>query len=237
MKFIPAVSMDYITIELTPDYIVCTWLAPSGHKAKLKAYTKHTFDHGASKSGALCNPSHLIKHIQNFVQRYALHDAVCVLSVAGPAMYEHILSLPVATPSAQHIMQPGMEQLTWESHYLYPTEEHMFDFYVSGMRREHRLQYQLLALNAHLNLVTLTSPFMAAMHVYEQLHGTNFRRADLAQKMQQSKKNIFETFTPDTLTNLVSIHPAASINIRDELKHIIVAYGLLLSGEHTDETH
>ncbi len=96
------------------------------------------------------------------------------------------------------------------------------------MPRAILLQYQLLSIAAHLNVIAIVPQRRVLLSLYKFFYGSAFRQAQLAVDMVRHRNMIEYLFTPDSLARIVNILP--NIKSRaEEMPYLLTACGLFVS--------
>ena len=109
---------------------------------------------------------------------------------------------------------------------MYPNDDGQFVFYVYSVPRSLVLQYQLLAIAAQCNLITMTTQTMALLSAYKNIFGTAFRRSQLAVDMMRCNNTIDDLIGIDTVNRMIS---GAGHIVGDERLSVAAAAGLFCS--------
>lgn len=230
---LPKMVDELVTIHYDPHNLVLSWIRPdTRHRGYLiQAYRHHFFD-TPHHHLHLFNPTQLATFIKNFLVHYTLQDAAIMLSLSGSTLMESIIKLPNSTPDAAAFITPSLRTLLWDYHYLYPTDYAAHAFYVCGLSRHLLFQYKLLAINASLNLIGITTQFLASLNLYHTLYGPAFRHAQLARDMTLSNNQLLNVFSTDTLRRMLTIAPSLTLNLEAELPWIATSLGLYTAGKN-----
>ncbi len=227
---------NVVTILCNPQQIVCSWIQRSDKHAplELKGYTRIPLEHFELERGVLFNPTSIKKYVTQFLHAHGLAKAYITIATSGPTIKQQLVTLPHASPTLDDFNVPSRRTIQWQYQYLYPNDS-KFVFYVCGIPQELILQYKLLAIAAHLNIITLTTERMALFNLYQYIHGAAFRHAQLAVDMLQHNNMIEELFTADTLARLLYILPEHAIDITNEMPFLLRSCGLFLGAHHSHE--
>ncbi len=229
------ITNEIVTIQLQPDTIVCSWITTANKIAptySLRGYQRTTLANFSCAQGILFNPTTIITTITTFLQQHSLEQSFIALSTCGSGITEFILDMPQASPAHTDFPLQKLHKLVWDYRYLYPKDNAHYAVYVCGMSRQLRAQYTLLAFNASLNTILLTTEFMALLEVYRQMYGSAFRRAQLARDMQRHNNQLLNVLQADTLRRMVTVDPALSISLEQELPWLFTALGLYVTGKN-----
>lgn len=226
---LPKLSNQLVTIQYYPGNLICSWIQPHGKQHKVHAYQRHSFD-SPCQQATLFNPTTTQQLITQFLHRHNLHDAAVMMSTSGQGITESIVKVATASPHAHDFNLPALRKQVWDYHYLYPTDHAAYAFYLCGMSRPLLLQYKLLAINASLNLVGITTQFMATLALYQHMYGATFRRAQLARDMTQAHNQLLNTLCPDTLRRMLIVPPHMGITLEQELPWLSTSLGLYIAG-------
>ena len=120
--------------------------------------------------GIIFNGAALKKYIASFLAKYA-HDVCYVaIGIEGTYMYEHMLSVERASLASFDGAQHVPPSLVWNA-IVMPTHAHEHaHVYLFGMKREHLLQYQLLALQTSFSCCLMSSINGAVTALYNEAH-------------------------------------------------------------------
>jgi hypothetical protein len=246
----PAIAHKFVTIIFTEDSLSCCWLESSFAKATkdtaehgvaplvLRAYKQYPLNNLELAHLTLFNPTVIKKHITSFLCEHNLQDAFVAFALHGPVVHEQFVTLPTSTPhytdfnSAQN-----NRNVVYEYRYLYPHHNGQFVFYVYSVPRSVVLQYQLLAVAAQCNLITITTQTMALLSAYQHMFGSAFRRTQLAVDMMRCNNNIGDLITVDAIKRMVDMSLPAealakegAVNVsQDDYLRCAVAAGLFWS--------
>ena len=223
---------ELITISLTPQNLTCSWIARSKGKkatARLKAYTRIPIKQFEFSQAVLFNPTRIKHHITAFIQEQQGANIPVALSVSGPKVFEKIIHLNTASPTAQEFGLPELQTLNWDATYLCPSQRSGFDFFVCGIKPEHLFSYQLLALSADINLVTIATEQLAYLQLYKHLRGDTFRQSTLSMDLLAQRYNPHSLCNADTVEDALAIDHHLAIDVHKEYSFLGTCLGLFLS--------
>ena len=224
---IPALDQDLCTVSFSPDSVTCSWIQKTDKGVSplvLRAYKRYPLDNLELEHLTLFNPTTIKKHITSFLAEHNKTDAFIAFSLDGPAIIEQCVALPTSTPHRADFGIANSSSIAWDYRYLYPNDHGQFVFYLYTVPRSLILQYQLLAVVAQCNLITITTTSMALLTTYQHVFGTAFRRSQLAVDMMRHHNNIDALVSADILKRMVQI--PTTIVLQDERSHIAAACGL-----------
>jgi hypothetical protein len=206
----PALAHKFVSIIFIPDVVICYWLEKTEKNKQLvvRAYKQYPLGNLELTNLILFNPTVIKKHITSFLSEHNLQDAFVAFALHGPAVHEEFVTLPTSTPHRNDFTIPNSSHLLWEYRYVYPSDDGQFVFYVYSVPRFVVLQYELLAVAAQCNLITMTTQTMALLSAYEHMFGSAFRRSQLAIDMMQCNNNIGDLITADAVKCMVIGLPA-----------------------------
>jgi len=230
---IPALEHKLVSIDFSPEALVCSWIDPSFAKATadrqlvLRAYKRFPLTNLELEDLIVFNPTVIQKYIRSFLEEHNLTDAFIAFIVHGHSVAEQFVAMPTSTP---HYTDFGItnnaRSVLWEYRYLYPNDHGQFVFYVYTVPRSLILQYQLLAVAAQCNLITMTTRTMTLLSAYKNIFGTAFRRSQLAVDMERCNNNIGALISIDALNRMVNF---AGLCIPSERLYCAAASGLFCS--------
>jgi len=216
---IPALEHTIVSVSFSPDAIACSWIEKAKNGTApliMRAYKRYPLTNLELTNLVLFNPTVIKKCITSFLHEHNLAHAFIGFILHGPTISEQFVAMPTSTPHrTDFAISNSARSLVWEYRYLYPNDHGQFVFYVYTVPRYLILQYQLLAIAAQCNLITMTTQTMALLSAYKNIFGTAFRRSQLAVDMMRYNNNIGDIITVDALRCMVS--GTASIAITDRL--------------------
>ncbi len=232
---IPRLNHELVTIGCTPNTLALAWITRSGTRTPtLMAYRTIPFKHLQLHNAQLFNPNIIATHITNFLSLYNLPDAFVSIWINGSAIKQQLITCSHAQPTAQELGIVDSYRHQWDYQYLYSTHDGRFVFYVTSIAKELVFQYQLLAIAARLNLITLTTYQIALLHLYRFIQGDTFRHSKMAYHIQEKNNQLDLLFTPESITRTISINPALQIDMIAELPILLGMVGLFIM-ETVDE--
>jgi len=223
---IPALEHKFVSVLFFPDALVCCWIDKNARDKipMIRAYKRYSLDNFELLNGMIFNPTIIKKYINTFLHEYNLHDAFVVFSLHGPAVTEQFIAMPTATPHyTDFTIAKNARSTKWEYRYLYPYENGQFMFYVYSVPRSVILQYQLLAIGAHCNVIKMTTHTACILSAYEYMFGSAFRRSQLAVDMMRAHHKIDALISHDALHRMMKI--GTDINIKQERSYLAAAVG------------
>ncbi len=226
---LPPLDKQFVAITIQPHHLSCSWIQRSHKKAPLllRAYKRFRLQNLELEKLTLFNPTSIKKYITTFLSTYQLHNAFIVFSLSGPNIIEQFIPLYTANPTPDNFFMQKAENVLWEYEYVYP-RDHQFIFYVYSMPRAILLQYQLLSIAAHLNVIAIVPQRRVLLSLYKFLYDSAFRQAQLAVDMTRYHNMIEYLFTPDLLARIINISPNI-INRTEEMPYLLTACGLFVS--------
>jgi hypothetical protein len=204
---IPALEQKIVSIDFSSEALVCTWIESNkkNDRPLLRAYKRFSLNNFELEKLIIFNPTLIKEYICSFLVEHNLSDAFIAFILHGPLITEQFVAMPTSTP---HYTDFGSAQTTrnvlWEYRYLYPNDHGQFVFYVYSVPRSLVLQYELLAIAARCNLITMTTRTMMLLSAYKNIFGVAFRRSQLGLDMMRCNNNIADLITIDTLNRMVN---------------------------------
>ena len=198
--------MKLVSIDFSPEAVVCSWIShATKDRPVLRAYKRFELNNLELEKLIIFNPTIIKKYMCSFLEEHNLSNAFIAFILHGPMITEQFVAMPTSTP---HYTDFGIAQKTrnvlWEYRYLYPNDHGQFVFYVYSVPRSLVLQYQLLAVAARCNLITMTTRTMMLLSAYKNIFGVAFRRSQLAVDMMRCNNNIADLITVDTLNRIMN---------------------------------
>lgn len=227
----PRLDNKLVTITFQPQALTCSIITTSSKRAPfaVRAYQRFPLRNLELERLILFNPTKIKQNIQHFLHVHDAQNAYVSCMLNGPELFEKISSLRTATPTVDDFNLPQTNASTWQHRYLYPSDNGKWIFYIAGIPHKILLQYQLLAIAAELNLLTVTTTRMALLKLYQYQQGTAFRRAQLAIDMLQHHNMPEYLFSPDSLKRLLYTPSSLGIDNAKEAPHLLSACGLFVA--------
>jgi len=226
---IPVLEHELVSISFFPDALVCSWIQKTKTGTAplvLRAYQHYPLTNLELENLIPFNPTVIKKCIISFLREHGLQNAFvtfCLCNDSG--VMEKFVAMPISTPHRSDFGIAQSSNMLWEYRYLYPNDHGQYVFYVYSIPRSLILQYQLLAVAAQCNLITITTQTMALLDAYKTIFGVAFRRSQLAVDMMRYDNNVEQLISVDALRRMMSI--PAGINTIDERLPIAAACGLM----------
>lgn len=218
---------------INPKHLSCSWITqlPKQKTFVLKVHKTFSLHNLQITPTTLANPHYIATCIKQFLKAYNLHDACVTIALTAPHITQQFVTLPHASPDPQEFNATNSKQALWDYHYLYPTDNNKHVFYTCSISQPLLLQYKLLATQAHINLVTITSQNNALLNVYRYFYGPAFRASQLAVDMIKYDNNIELFFNSEAVKRIISIPPSIhqSSNNTQENLAILTSCGLFIS--------
>lgn len=227
----PQNNNQLVTITFQPQVMTCSLITLSKQSAPLAlhAYKKFTFQELELESLIVFNATKIKQHINDFLDSCNAHTAFVACSLRGPILFERFVSTTKVDASMEDFEIPERSHMLWDYRFAYPADNGLWVFYLMGMPRTLLLQYQLLAINAQLNLLTITSERMALLKLYEYQHGNAFRRSQLAIDMLRHHNMVEYLFDGDALSRMLYIPSNLAHHRIDDAQHLLSACGLFVA--------
>ena len=163
--------------------------------------------------GYISNMSFVQQQIKTFVVNYKLENAFFSLCITGPKVEERLTRLKKATPTTSDFTYLGLQKFIWDFSYLYTDEQGEHVFAISGIKREQLFQYQLLALQLSMNLVTITTPLNTLLHIYRYMQGPAYRQAKLGMDLQEHHNKLESYFTQAMSSRIIQVNQSIESKI------------------------
>ncbi len=145
----------------------------------------------------------------------AHHNADTPVNIAlcGPSIHEKITAKKTVIDKAQH------------TSYLY-TQDDKSIYYTTTINPALLMQYQLMAIASHIQLLTITTPFIAQLKLYQTVHGTAFRHAQLAHDLRIHNHRIEDIFTDNIIPRMMQLSPNVTFDLANERYFLLSSLGL-----------
>jgi hypothetical protein len=224
---IPVVEHEIVTVSFSSDSLVCSWIQKTNNGLAplvLRAYERYLFDNLELEHLTIFNPTTIKKHITSFLHKHDKQNAFIVFSLDGSGVTEQFVALPTSTPHRADFGVTYSSNVLWGHRYVYPNDHGQSVFYVYSVPRSLLLQYQLLAVAAECNVITITTKNMGLLTVYKHIFGAAFRRSQLAIDMMRHNNNIDDLISVDILKRIITV--PLSVQLNDERSYIAAACGL-----------
>jgi len=233
---IPSLENELITISFSPNNLVLSYIqktnsAPTPYL--LRAYKNVALHDLELENLILYNPSKIKEIISEFLTTHQKQNSFVAFSLQGPAITERLISSPTSTLNEARFNVQNTGFIERGYHYMYPHDNGTFVFYTYAVPRSLLLQYQLLAIAAHLNLTTITTQRMALLNIYKYIFGPAFRCTQLAIDMHLHNNMIEQLITKEGLRRIIKMEP--SIKTNDEFLHLATACGLFIQGTNDEK--
>ena len=122
--------------------------------------------------------------------------------------------------------------MIWDYRYLHMLDDGKYLFYVSGIKYADLFSYQLIAHALELNLLSITSAYMALLHAYRALFGPAYRESQLALDIIKTHYKIKgRSLSADSIARLIHIHPNITIDVDKEKVSLLTMIGLYYQGK------
>lgn len=225
---IPTLDHKLVSIDFSPEALVCSWIEMVGADKQLvlRAYKRFPLDNLELEKLILFNPTLIKQYIYSFLEEYKLSDAFVAFIFHGPAVGEQFVAMPTSTPHYIDFGFVNTRNVLCEYRYLYPNDHGQFVFYVYSVPRSIILQYQLLSIAARCNLIAMTTRTMMLLSAYKNIFGIAFRRSQLAVDMMRCDNNIADLISIDTLNRMLK---CADVCSASERLYCAAATGLFYS--------
>ena len=225
---IPTLKNEFVSVFFSSDTIACCWIQKTTAGLApliVRAYQRYTLDNVQIIHLIPFNPTKIKEYIQVFLSQHKLDNAFITFCLDGIA--ERYVMLPTSTPHHADFEMSHSSNVQWEYRYLYPNHEGRYVFYTYAIARSLILQYELLAIGLHCNLIGITTKSMALLEAYKNIFGAAFRKSQLAIDMIRSDNTIEDLISVDALRRM--IYMDHGIVIKDEKLFIAAACGIFYS--------
>jgi len=209
-----------ITFSFSSHALICVWLEKTKKIPcmQLNAYEKYDLHSNEIIEGIVYNPTHIQNIITNFLHKYHKKNAFINFILAPEFLTEHFVPMPTSTPKKSDFTLRSTNFFLEGYRYLYQNDEGQYIFYTYSLSRALLLQYQLLAIHAQLNLLSITTKTIALFGTYKTIFGAAFRASQFSLDMMQHNNNLEKYFTKDIMQRIISfqaniITAADSINL------------------------
>ena len=206
---LPSVENHLITFSFSSHALVCVWLEKTKKIPcmKLNAYEKHDLLNNEIIEGVLYNPTHILNIINNFLHKYHKNNAFVNFTLAPECLTEYFVPMPISTPKKSDFNMHNANFFLEGYRYLYQDDEGQYIFYTYSLSRALLLQYQLLAIHAQLNMLSVIPKTIALIGTYKTIFGAAFRASQFSLDMMQHNNNLETYITKDILQRIISLSP------------------------------
>ena len=209
---LPRISDESISCVFTPRSISISYLKLQKNKIILAAYQRTDFLHGELEHTLMCNPTKIQQIVRTFIAQNNAHAPVNI-ALCGPSIDEKITAKKRVIDNAQY------------TSYLYTQDDKSF-YYTTTINPALIMQYQLMAIATQIQLLTITTPFIAQLKLYQTIHGTAFRHTQLAHDLCTHNHRIESIFTDDIITRMIHILPNVTFALANERCFLLSSLGL-----------
>ena len=230
----PPFNKRCIIIHFSPHHITCSWFEQDNNKATLKAYKSFPLEHLELERLVIFNPSHISTIIQSFLDEHRLQNTCALFCLSGPSLKEQVVTCETATfcpkkmANTTDFKLPEWEGIIWDHSYLYPSHDGKYVFYIAGITRELLFQYQLLAMQNHLNLTAISPETMGLLNLYKIHKGAQFRHSQLGIELSRHNNDITKMFNEKTLHDVANFG-ASKVITENHKPALLASLGLFLT--------
>lgn len=229
----PSTSRELVTISCTPQQLACAWIQPAqgAYPYTLRAYKRIALNRLELAQGKLCNATLIEKHISSFLKKHDLANAYLTFALRGPELYEAIIDAPTTQPTMRDIPVPKKLHHVWDYRYLYTNDNAHAALYVCSISQALLLQYKLMAIRQHWQLLSITTISMGYIHAYVHSHGAAFRHSKLGHDLARCN-NRLDAIVPDMIIRRqLAVPTRYAAELEQEMPTITPLLGLTMS-EH-----
>lgn len=218
---LPPIRDDVVSVFISSTQMHCGWLNFDAKKGlRLIAFKSYPLECAHQIS--------IYNQITDFIGSHKLTDAFLAIALASPLMHEELIRLSKASPQPADFNTKQLHQLHWDYQYLHALDDGNHLFYLKGIKKPHYFEYQLLAHQTNLKLITLTTSYAAQLNAYRQVYGKAFRQSQLALDLAKHNYTIASCISRDNIARLVHVYPPASDawNFKEVIAAMIGSYYL-----------
>lgn len=196
---LPPIRDGVVSLVLEPTKMHCGWLERNAKKElRLRAFTSYPLE-----SAMHCA---ILHNTHDFIKQYTFAHSFLVVALASPLIHEELVRLSKASPIPQDFQLKKFQHLLWDHQYLHALDDGNHLFYVKGIQKPHYFEYQLLAHELNLKLVTITSNYAAQLNAYAYMQGKAFRQAKLSIDLAKHNYDIAACLDRDTLARMLRVN-------------------------------
>lgn len=214
---LPKVQYEQICLALTTTDATVCWISSSPKNLSLQSYSSIAWN-GSWPT--------LIKELNVFVQKNNLHHALLNIALAAPLVHEQLVRFSTASPSPHELITPPLKKMHWDYRYLHTLDDGQSLFYVCGIARPTLFAQQLLAQQAQVHLMNVSSSYMALVQSYRTLFGSAFRRSQLALDLITHNYALEKSISNDSIARLLQINPALHLDLNEHKVSLLTMIGL-----------
>lgn len=216
---LPTIRYEHVIVHIDQETFSIGWLSADKRQvARLNAYHTHEFQ--MLTHALLCHT------LETFIAKYRLSGALLSISVSSPFIYEELIQISHAHATSTDFQTSALTKLLWDFRYLHPLSDGNHLFYVCGINRPTLFSYQLLATQNRLHIVSISSWYNTLMQAYKTIFGPAFRTSQLAMDMEQTKYQLHDRLTTDSISRLLQVGSDLIIDKEKEKKALISMIGL-----------
>ncbi|HXW86237.1 MAG TPA: hypothetical protein VEK38_02740 [Candidatus Bathyarchaeia archaeon] len=213
---------SHLIALVDPPKLYIYWFAPLSQKNTLftlrahHTYTIPGLDHAPYM---LSNSTSMVKAIHHFLKLYQPKTTSFSFIMTPPTLFEFFVTSAKTHPDDSDMLIHFPPGIIGQYHYICPTIDDTSLFYLCGIPPYLRAQYQMCALQAHINIVSLCPYSLGFFHTYRHIQGPAFRPSKLSADIEQKKR-------PISLVNPAILeHIIGNIQSQENMHHLTVAFG------------
>jgi hypothetical protein len=232
MRWLPPLYDQLVTFSFSRDFITCGLIRAQKAQSRYALYAYRKIPVQLSGRPSSFYSASVLKELEQFITRYKAAYSFAACALDASLVVQGLCTFATAHPTVdEYKKQCVLPDGKLQSIYLYPTENGYFTFYVAAVDHALLLQYQLLALRLHLNVLTITTQFQTLLTLYRYIQGCAFRQIQLARDMQQYQNRLERFFNVQIIHRMVDVSSANRIHGTQEFQDLLPLLGLYIGQE------
>lgn len=200
----PPIRDDSVLVVIEPTHIYCGWFAYDTKKQlHLAAFESYSLEH--------VNQLTVTHLLNNFINLHKLTHAFVSFALSSPLMLQEFVRLSKASPTPLDFQSKQFYHTLWDYEYLHALDDGNHLFYLKGIKKSTYFEYQLVAYQTNLKLISITSCYAAQLAAYRKFYGATFRQSQLALDLAKHEYHIADSLSRDKIARLIHISPSATI--------------------------
>jgi hypothetical protein len=171
----------------------------------------------------LTNTTSVAQSLRHFLAQYQPKSTFFTFIITPPALFEKFVTTTKSHPDRADMLAHFPPGMTGQYHYVCPQPDESFLFYLCAIPSYLRAQYQMCALSAHVDLVSLCPYSLGFFHTYRHIQGAAFRTSKLSVDMEQ-KKSPASLVSPALLTHIIG-----NTMVQENSHHLTAAFGIYVA--------
>lgn len=189
-----------IIVLFEPPYLYACMIVITKKSICITNFMCKKLDSSVWSKAILVTSYDIEHHLKVFVKEQKAQHTCISIGLASPLVAETLITAP-----SSNFIASAVSGRSITTHYLYPTANAHFCYYISSVAYEILFQYQLLSTTLSLNLIRITTSNLARLFAYKHSYGNAFRQSQLASDMYQCNNHIADLHIPH-LSSLIDVN-------------------------------